>query len=46
MANQQKSSKKIATKAAKTAGVPKVPRYMDREASVSPDASKAPPKGN
>lgn len=41
-----KSSKKVATKAAKVAGVAKVPRYAQREAALVPLVPKASQKNN
>ncbi|GAB2583847.1 hypothetical protein [Spirosoma areae] len=46
MANDPKNAKKAATKAAKVAGVAKVPKYAQREADSTPQPLKPAPKGN
>ncbi|QMW05552.1 hypothetical protein [Spirosoma foliorum] len=46
MANDSKNSKKIATKAAKVAGVAKVPKYAQREADSAPTPLKPSTKSN
>ncbi|QIP15811.1 hypothetical protein G8759_25860 [Spirosoma aureum] len=43
MANNQKSTKKVATKAGKVHGSPKVPKYEQREAASALALSPAKP---
>ena len=44
MANDPKSGKKAATKAAKVAGVHKVPKYAQNEPDAAPSPLKTVPK--
>ncbi|WP_174260255.1 hypothetical protein [Spirosoma endbachense] len=43
MANNQKSMKKVATKAGKVHGAPKVPKYEQRETASALELSPAKP---